>query len=186
MITQFSPKEDVKITTAISNFANVSSSSNRKVRDKESTSNQEEHIIMGQQINQFCETLRVKLTNIDSNFDKLKTKIDRNAKHAEEEVHSHLENLQQRIERDHEKVLAAKAEVKDWAESRKIDTEAKIADWKAKHETSKLQKRADKAERYAAAAVNVAMAAVDEAEQAALEAWLARQDANVSQPAKAY
>lgn len=141
---------------------------------------------MGHKIDQFSETLRVKLTNIDSSFDNLKTKIDRNAQRAEQEVHGHLENLQQRIERDHDKVLAAKAEVKDWAENRKNDTEAKVADWKAKHETNKLQKRADKAERYAAAAVNLAMAAVDEAEQAALEAWLARQDANVAQPAKAY
>jgi len=35
------------------------------------------------------------------------------------------------------------------------------------------------AERYAAATIDVAFAALDEVEQASLEAWLARQDANL-------
>jgi hypothetical protein len=47
-----------------------------------------------------------------------------------------------------------------------------------------LQIRAEVAERYAEAAAVVALAAVDEAEQAALEAWLARKDADIAAETK--
>ncbi len=138
---------------------------------------------MGQRIDQFCETLlRIKLTNVGSGLNDLKSKIDTKAQHADQDIRSHLDSVQRRIEQDNNKVSAAKAEVKEWMEHRKIDTNAKIAEWKAKHEISKLQNRADKAERYAAAAIDVAVAAMNEAEQAALEAYLARQDADSASP----
>jgi hypothetical protein len=143
-----------------------------------------EHVV-SQRIDQFCENLRLKLTNIDSGLDGLKAKIDGKAQHAEQEVRSHLEKVQRRIEQGRAKVLVAQTEVTNWAEDRKTATADKIAEWKAKRETSKLQNRADQAERYAAAAIDVALAAVDDAEQAALEAWLARQDANSAQAQKA-
>jgi len=139
---------------------------------------------MGQRIDQFCEDLRVKRTNIDSGLGGLKAKIDGKVQNAEQEARSHLERVQKRIEQDRTKVSAAQTEIKNWAEERKISTRDKIVEWKAKRETSKLQNRADKAERYAAASIVVALAAADDAEQAALEAWLARQDAD-SAPAKA-
>jgi len=138
---------------------------------------------MGQRIDQFCEDLRLKLSNIDSGFDSLKAKIDGKAQRAEQAVRGHLSEVQTRIESDRAKVSAAQAEVKNWMEDRKVATTDKIAEWKADRELGKLQSRADKAERYAAAALEVALAAVDEAEQAALEAWLAREDAN-SAPAR--
>jgi predicted nucleic acid-binding Zn-ribbon protein len=96
-------------------------------------------------------------------------------------VRNHLDKVQRRIEQGRAKVAAAQSEVNDWVDQRKVATSDKIAEWKAKRETTKLQNRADKAERYAAAAIDVAVAALDEAEQAALEAWLARQDANVAE-----
>ncbi len=136
---------------------------------------------MGQRIDQFCEDLRLKLTNIESGLGGLKAKIDGKAQNAEQEARSHLEKVQKRIEQNRTKVSAAQTEVKNWVEGRKTATRDTIADWKAKRETGKLQNRADKAERYAAAAIDIALAAADEAEQAALEAWLARQDANSAQ-----
>ncbi len=136
---------------------------------------------MGQQIDKFVEDLRVKLTNAKSRFDGLKAKIDEKAQNAGQEVRSHLDQVQKRIEQDRSKVSAAQTEVKNWVEARKTATAAKIAEWKAKHETKELQNRADWAERYAAASIDVALAAIDDAEQAALEAWLARQDANAAQ-----
>jgi hypothetical protein len=75
--------------------------------------------------------------------------------------------------------------VKGWVDEQKNATRDKITEWKTKRETSKLLKRADGAERYATAAADLAFAAVDEAEQAALEAWLARQDANSAQARQA-
>jgi len=136
---------------------------------------------MGQRIDQFCEDLRVKRTNIDSGLGGLKAKIDGKAQNAEQEARSHLEKVQKRIEQDRTKVSAAQTQVKNWVEGRKTATRDTIAEWKAKRETGKLQNRADTAERYAAAAIDIALAAVDEAEQAALEAWLARQDGTSAQ-----
>lgn len=133
---------------------------------------------MGQRIDQFCENLRQKLTMTASGLDGLKAKIDGKATHVEQDVQSHLERVNKRIEQGRAKVSAAQANMKNWAEQRKAATNEKIAEWKAKRELGKLQGRADDAEGYAAATIDVAGAAVDEAEKASLEAWLARQDAD--------
>lgn len=137
---------------------------------------------MGQRIDQFCEAVRLKLTNIDSGLEGLNAKIDGKAQSAEQDVRKHLEWVQKRIEQGRAKVSASQAEVKNWVEDKKTATSENIAEWKAKRETSKLQNRADRAEQYAAATIVVAVAALDEAEQASLEAWLARQDANAAKP----
>lgn len=135
---------------------------------------------MSQRIDQFCEDLRLKLTNIESGLKSIKGKVDEKAQHVEKDVRNHLERVEKRIDQGHAKALAAQAEVKHWVEDKKDATSEKIAEWKAKRETSKLQNRADKAERYAAATIDVALMALDEAEQASLEAWLARYDANAA------
>ena len=139
---------------------------------------------MGQRIDQFCEALRLKLSDIDNRFNSLKARIDGRAQNADQAVRSHLAEVQTRIDKDRAKVAAAQIKVKDWVESRKIATTDKIAEWKANRELNRLQDRAEDAETYAAAAIDVALAAVDEAEQAALEAWLARQDADFAQQQK--
>ena len=140
---------------------------------------------MSQRIDQFCENLRVKLTNIESDFHDLKAKIEAKGQHVEQGVRSHLENVQKRIEQNRGKASASQVEVKEWLEARKTATADRVADWKAKFETRKLQNRADGAERYAEAAIVVAPATVDEAERASLEAWLARHDADSEQAKKA-
>jgi hypothetical protein len=136
---------------------------------------------MGARIDQFSEDLRQKLTIADSGLDGLKAKINGKAAHVEQDVQSHLDRVHKRVEQGQAKIAAAQAEIKDWADEKKAATSDKIAEWKAKRNLSKLQGRADKAERYAAAASVVAVAALDEAEEAALEAWLARRDANSAQ-----
>jgi hypothetical protein len=136
---------------------------------------------MGARIDQFCEDLRQKLTIADSGLDGLKAKINGQAVHVEQDVQSHLDRVHTRVAQDRAKIAAAQADIKAWADEKKSATSDKVAEWKAKRELSKLQGRADKAERYAAAASAVAVAAFDEAEEAALEAWLAREDANAAQ-----
>jgi hypothetical protein len=140
---------------------------------------------MGQRIDQFYHDFQLKLTNIGSGLEGLKAKISGKADRAEQDVRTHLDQVQRRIEQDRAKAVAAQAEMKNWIEQKKAATSEKIAEWKANHETTKLQNRADMAERYAAAAVDVTLAALDEAEQATLEAWLARADANAAVPKKA-
>jgi hypothetical protein len=135
---------------------------------------------MGQRIDQFYHDLQLKLTNIGSGLEGLKAKISGKADRAEQDVRTHLDQVQRRIEQDRAKAVAAQAEMKNWIEQKKAATSEKIAEWKANRDTTKLQDRADMAERYAAAAVDVTLAALDEAEQATLEAWLARADANAA------
>lgn len=133
---------------------------------------------MAQRIDQFCAALYLKLTNVGSGLDDLKSRMDDNAEHAERQVRSHLQEVQWRLRQDRAKVTAAQAEVLDWANSRQTATGALIAEWKARRQISTLQYRVDNAERYAAAAIELAMASMSEAEQAALEAWLAWSDLN--------
>ena len=139
---------------------------------------------MNERIDQFCENLRVKLTSIDDNMQALKAKIDSKARTAEQDVQSHLDSVKKRIAQDRTKLVAAQADITKWADEREAVTDEKIAEWKAKLEKAKLRGRAEVAERYAAGAAVVASAAVDEAEQAALEAWLARKDAESAQGTK--
>ena len=60
----------------------------------------------------------------------------------------------------------------------KVVARDSVATLKVKGETAKLNAQAELAEHYAAGAIDIAMAAIDEAEHAALEAWLARRDAD--------
>ncbi len=71
--------------------------------------------------------------------------------------------------------------MKAWAQQKKTMTADKIAEWKAQWQVKKLNDRADDAESYAVATMQVAAAAVDEAETAAIEAVIARIDADAVQ-----
>ncbi|HTT77412.1 MAG TPA: hypothetical protein VMF50_15725 [Candidatus Binataceae bacterium] len=140
---------------------------------------------MSHKIDQFCEHLRVKLSNIEITLHEIQNKIEAKAQHVDQEVQGYLDKVQKRIAQNRNKVAASRVEMKEWMEARRAAGTEKIADLKAKHETTKLQHRADRAERYAAAALVVALAAADDAEEAALEAWLARHDADSAQARKA-
>ena len=140
---------------------------------------------MSERIDQFCENLRIKLTSIDNNMQELKAKIDSKAQTAEREVRTQLETVKKRIEQDRTKLETAQADIKKWVDDFKAASNEKIAEWKVKHDEAKLRIRAEIAERYAVAAAVVALTAVDEAEQAALEAWLARKDADIATETKA-
>jgi len=137
---------------------------------------------MGRRIDQFCEDLRVKLTDIDNNFSALDTKINQNADLAERDVRDVLTKVHARVEQDKAKVAAAQAEIKNWADQQRSATREKIAEWKAKQEIGKLRNRAEMAERFAAAAADYAVGAVGIAEEAALQAWLARRDVGDVKP----
>lgn len=140
---------------------------------------------MSDRIDQFCENLRLKLTGIESTMETLKSNIDSATTTAEQDVRKHLEVVKRRVEQDRGKLEAARETLKKWAVERKAVSDEMIAEWKRKLEKAKLQSRAGNAERYAAAAAALAAAAVDEAEQAALEAWLARKDAETPQSTRA-
>jgi hypothetical protein len=140
---------------------------------------------MSERIDQFCENLRIKLTSIDNNMQELKAKIDSKAQTAEREARTQLETVKKRIEQDRTKLETAQADIQKWVDDFKAASNEKIVEWKDKREKAKLQSRAENAERYGVAAAVIALAAVDEAERAALEAWLARKDADTADETKA-
>ena len=140
---------------------------------------------MSERIDQFCENLRIKLTSIDKKMQQLKAKIDSKAQTAEQEVRIQLDAVKKRLKQDRTKLETAQADVKKWVDEFKFASNEKISEWKAKRERAKLQIRAEIAERYAVAAAVLALTAVDEAEHAALEAWLARKDADIATETKA-
>lgn len=140
---------------------------------------------MAEGIDKFCENLRVKLTSIDNEMESLKGTIDGKLKTAGQDVQTQLNAVKKRIEQDRAKLTAAQNDMKKWMEERKSATREKVAEWKAKFEKAKLQGYANGAERYAAGAAVVALAAVDQAQEAALEAWLARREADSAQGSQA-
>jgi hypothetical protein len=143
----------------------------RKVRRKRSCA-------MSQRIDQFRETFRLKLMQADSDLSALKAKIDAKAETAERDARACLDEVTKRIEQSEAKVSTARAAVEKWVKEQKTTAKDAATALKVKGETAKLKARAEAAEHYALAAVDVAVAAIDAAEHAALEAWLARRDAD--------
>ena len=135
---------------------------------------------MSTQIDQFCEDLRVNMTMIDDNLRAVRTKALGKADEAERAARQQMDSLQKKIDGAKAAVEAAKPKINKWVEAQKTTAQSKIAEWKAKGDQKSLQMRADMADAYANAMSTVASSAVDEAAKAALEALLARFDAEAS------
>jgi hypothetical protein len=133
-----------------------------------------------QNLDQFSAEVRARLANIDSGLKSLKTKADSDAKQAEAEARSQLAKLSADIEATKPELATAEAQMTQWVQAQKAATTQKIAEWKSTEDFGKLQAHAAQAERYAVAARDVAVAALNGAHQAALEAYLARKDANTA------
>jgi hypothetical protein len=136
---------------------------------------------MSQRIDQFRETFRHKLMQADSDLSALKAKIDAKAETAERDARACLDEVAKRVEQSEPKAKAARAEIEKWMTERKTAAQNSVAALKVKGETATLKVGAEVAEHYALAAADVAVAAIDAAEHAALEAWLARRDADRAQ-----
>lgn len=135
---------------------------------------------MSTQIDKFCEDLRTNMTMIDDNLRVVKAKALGKADEAERAVRQQMDSLQKKIDGAKAAVEAAKPKINRWVEEKKTTAQSKIADWKAKGDQKSLQLRADMADAYANATSVIASSAVDEAAKAALEALLARFDAEAS------
>ncbi len=94
-------------------------------------------------------------------------------------VESQMDSVQQRIFERRHRVEAANASVAEWIEKRAVFDD-QDASWKDSADLSRLEARADDVEGYATAVFELAVAAADEAAQAALEALLARKDAELA------
>src|SRR5215469_14808665 len=131
-----------------------------------------------QNLDQLSADVRARLANIDSSLKSLKTKADADAKQADAEARSQLAEVSADLEANKPQIAAAEAQMTQWVQTQKGATTQRIAEWKASQDFAKLQARAAEAERYAAAARDVAVAKLNAAHQAALEAYIAKKDAN--------
>lgn len=133
---------------------------------------------MSSSITKFSKRIRHKFHEVEQRLDALKDATEKQAKHAGNAIHKHVEALEDDAHKGKDKLDQARADMDAWAE----DAEETVTGWKKTFDAKMLQARADRSERYAEAALVVALATVDEAEQAMLSASLARADAEAMQP----
>lgn len=135
---------------------------------------------MDEQIDRFCDRLRIKLHGIDRRFEAVQGQGMAISETSQRAVESQLDGVEQRIYDNRVAVEAANARVKTWLDGKKAGFDASRAGWKEGREVHLLNQWADEAEAYAIAVFELVAAAVDEAAQASLEALLARNDANIA------
>ena len=134
---------------------------------------------MSKKIDRLCDQLRIKLHGIDRRLEALKGNNSATSEKSRHRVESQMDSVQQRIFDRRHAVEAANTGVAEWIEKRAFFDD-QDASWKDHADTSRLELRANDAESYAVAVFDLAVAAADEAAQAALEALLARNDADLA------
>ncbi len=133
---------------------------------------------MSERIGRLCDELRIKLHGMDRRLEVLKSNGMATFDQSQEVLESQLDRVEQRIYDNRIIVEAANARVKGWLDGQKASLDASRVGWEKTRQVHLLNTRADDAEAYAGAVFDLAAAAADEAAQAALEALLARNDAN--------
>jgi hypothetical protein len=104
-----------------------------------------------------------------------------NAELAEKEIRSQIKALEDSGHKAKASLDAARADVMKWVD----DPVTTVTGWKAKFDVAMLVARADRADQYAKAAAQVASATVEAAQKAALDAKLARTEAEAAKVSKA-
>jgi hypothetical protein len=139
---------------------------------------QTEETDVSEKFNNFCGELRTKINDADKRIKDLKTNAVDASEKAKVEAKAQLAALENKAKEQKASTAAAEAKVRAWVEEKKTMTHDKIAEWKEQRDAKRLDSRADLSEHYAITAMEIAAAAVDEAERAAVEAVVARMDAD--------
>jgi hypothetical protein len=133
---------------------------------------------MSEKIDQFCESLRVHLTDLETDLNQTKTEIAALPKEAQEAVHTKLAEAKAKSKERQQKMEAKKASVENWLAEKRAEVKEKVEEWRANREADILAKRADRTEEYAAYAIAFAVDSIQEARLAVLEAVAARMAAD--------
>lgn len=133
---------------------------------------------MSEKFNNFCSELRIKINDADKRIKDLKASAVGAGEKAKLEAKAQLAALENKAKEQKARAAAADAKARAWVEEKKTMTHDKIAQWKEQRDVKRLAARADLSEHYAVTAMEIAAAAVDEAERAAVEAVVARMDAD--------
>ncbi len=132
---------------------------------------------MSEKIDQFCENLRVQLTNVESHLTKVGESIKAAPQEAQATIRAKIDAAKAQHEQNMQKIADSRATLEERVQEKKAEIDTQIQEWKTNREISKLEHRADKAESYAVAAIEFAAAATAEADLATLEAIAARLEA---------
>jgi hypothetical protein len=138
-----------------------------------------------EKVDRFTQEMRVKLDAAEQRVRQLKANAQNATASAQADGRRQLDVLEQRAHDHHAKVRAGEARASEWLQHKKAATTEKIAEWKQARRVDKLGDRADSAEQYLVTAVQLASASIDEAERAAVEAVVARMDADAARDAAA-
>jgi hypothetical protein len=141
-----------------------------------------EEIDMSEKFDNFCSELRTKINDADKRIKDIKANAVGAGEKAKLEAKAQLAALENKAKEQKARTAAAEAKAKTWVEEKKTMTHDKIAQWKEQRDVKRLESRADLSEQYAVTAMEIAAAAVDEAERAAVEAVVARMDADGIKP----
>jgi membrane protein involved in colicin uptake len=133
---------------------------------------------MSEKFDNFCNELRTKINDADKRIKDLKASAAGASEKAKLEAKAQLAALDNKAKEQKARTMAAEAKMKSWVEEKKTMTQDTIAHWKQQRDAKRLAARADLSEHYAVAAMEIAATAVDEAERAAVEAVVARMDAD--------
>ncbi len=132
---------------------------------------------MSDKIDQFCESLRVKLNSVESYLAQVGENVKAAPQQASAALQSSIESVKTQHAKNMQQVADAKAKLEQRVKTKTEEVEASIEQWKKVREISKLDNRAVLAEEYAIAAIEIAAPSVAEADLATLEAIAARMDA---------
>jgi hypothetical protein len=139
---------------------------------------------MSEKFDNFCGELRTKINDADKRIKDLKANAVGATEKAKVEAKAQLAALENKANEQKARTAAAEAKAKTWVEEKKTMTHDKIAGWKQQRDVKRLESRAELSEQYAVTAMDIAAAAVAEAERAAVEAVVARMDADeIKEPA---
>jgi hypothetical protein len=138
---------------------------------------------MNEKIESFSKELRAKLDGLDKRLKDLTVSAKGSTEKAKGEAKAQLAALESRAKEQHAKVQSAEAKTRAWLEEKKTATSENIAAWKAQRDVKKLAAHADSTEQYAVASMRLAAASIDAAERAAVEAVVARMDADAAREA---
>lgn len=138
---------------------------------------------MSDRIDHFSESLRQKLTAIESMLEEAKSDLTHAGTNSAKDVRSKLQSVRHRLTAAKSDVAGAESRMTTWLKAKESSGAAVIQGWKDKHETRKLEHHAESAEASAEAGIELAEVAIVNAVIAMYEAIDARQAATLGKAA---
>ncbi len=133
---------------------------------------------MSERVDQFIDNLRDHLNAAEARMDKVKASIGAAKTETRANIEGKIAEAKAAAEAQKAKLEDAQAKMKANVEEKKAATEEKVATWKQERHVTKLERRAEFAEDDAVWAILLAADAIDNANLRALDAVVARMDAD--------